>query len=82
MRGHKMQNGGDKAYIIKNCTDKGNGHLNHQNLYSIIIKEKIPLTFTKEEKKIVAISDSSGNKLLWRKVGPNFHDLNVSRITF
>jgi hypothetical protein len=67
MRGHKMQNGGDKAYIIKNCTDKGNGHLNHQNLYSVIIKEKIPLTFTKEEKilwlfLILVVTNCSGER--------------------
>jgi hypothetical protein len=39
MRGHKMQKcWEDKIYNKNNYTDKIKDHLNHQNLYTIIIK--------------------------------------------
>jgi hypothetical protein len=47
--GPKMQTVGQTkhvhAYSKENCIDKGWGHLNHQDLYSIIIKNKILLAY-------------------------------------
>jgi hypothetical protein len=44
-----VQNAGETkhfhSYIKENYVDKGKGHLNHQGLYSVIIREKIPLAF-------------------------------------
>jgi hypothetical protein len=47
MRGLKIQNVGEtkrcEVYIKENYADKGKVHLNHQELYSAIISDKILL---------------------------------------
>jgi hypothetical protein len=50
MRDHKNAKcWGVITYDKENYTHKGKGHLNHQNLYSVIIKDKITSTYPNVE---------------------------------
>lgn len=68
--GPKMQTAGQTkhvhAYSKENCIDKGWGHLNHQDLYSII-KNKILLTYHNAETILRLFLVFFGNKLLRSK---------------